>query len=191
MRLLISTRPFLIATTLLATVGVTVWCVRAVDFSDTNVTCLLNVGNVDAQFEDAAARELPGQKPMSKAQLYHMFEDTARFHVHYPRYCHRRGLDKHNAEELFVWAVAAEKYSRENVDVQVDPVVWRAFLADGPKTLPTYWEVRRYLSDKGADRGTIRGDDPFSGMTGDKRAVYKLPRLSTPYNPLPGEATPV
>ncbi len=179
MKLTVPPRPkLMIAAVLLATnvlTGVvTTLVVRARDFSDTNVNCLISLGGIDANFESALERKIPGAIPEDEAAIYRGQEMNARFDVHYQKYKQRRGSAEYLPLTLFCWAVAADKYHRDNVDIQVDPAVWRAFLADGPKDLPWYWGVRRTLTRAGAGQGLIRGEDSMGGLTGNKASVYKM-----------------
>ena len=115
--------------------------VRACDFSEMNRNCLLNWGSIGAKFEDARERKLPDVKPESEAEIYRMQEGNARFLVHYPKFSRRMGLDQNRPLMLFCWAVAADDYRSDDIDIPIDPAVWRAFLTDGPKGLSLYWEV--------------------------------------------------
>ena len=168
---------------------VTASYVQSRDFSEINMNCLLNWGSIGTQFEDAKGRKLPGDFPQDEAQVYGMHEDNARFLVHYPKFNHRLGSDQNRALDLFCWAVAANKYHYDNVDIPVDPEVWQAFLADGPKNLPLYWGLRDSLTRAGAGQGLIRGN-AREIPPGPKPPPYKMGPLSTPYHPLPGEAVP-
>ena len=165
------------------------WYVHSRDFSEANMSCLLNWGNINAQFEDAKGQKLPGGFPHDAVQVYRIHEDNARFLVHYPKFNRRLGYDQNRATVLFCWAVAADKYHYDNVDISVDPEVWQAFLADGPKNLPLYWQLRESLTDAGAEKGLIRGS-ARELPPGPKPPPYKMGPLSTPYQPLPGEAVP-
>lgn len=109
---------------------------------------------MQAQFEDA-------RTPQARTELHRMQEDNARFAVHYSKYRHRREMDGDQSSPLFRWTVAAQSYHYDNIDIQIDPAVWRAFLADGPKDLPLYWWVRDNLAQQGADNGVIRGENKF------------------------------
>ncbi len=166
---------------------------RAFDFSNTNTNCLANWGSVEGQFEDireAHVQELDHKSPQDEASLYRIHEDNARFLVHYPRFNRRMGMNKNRAVTLFCWAVAADTYHDDGVDIPVDPEVWQAFLADGPKGLPIYWQLRESLIRAGAGKGLIRGDDSMFHLTGHKPPPYKMGPLPRPYQPLPGEVTP-
>jgi len=61
--------------------------------------------------------------------------------------------------------------------------VWKAFLAEGPKDLPLYWEIRDDLTRAGAGKGLIHAKDPMHGMTGDKPGFYKLTAFPRPASP--------
>lgn len=194
MKLSIPSRLVLLAVTILlvtniATGLVTTWYVRSRDFSEINMNCLLNWGSIGAQFEDVKGQKLPGNFPSDEAQVYRMHEDNARFLVHYPKFNRRLGYDRNRALDLFCWAVAADKYHYDNVDIPVDPEVWQAFLTDGPKNLPLYWRLRKSLTDAGAGQGLIRGS-AIELPPGPKPIPYKMGPLSTPYHPLPGEDVP-
>lgn len=122
-----------------------------------------------------------------------MHEDNARFFVHYPKFNQRTSSD-YNQDltfMLFCWAVAAEKYRSRNVDIPVDPLVWQAFLAHGPKTLPLYWDLREDLTRAGAGQGLIHGENRMRLYSNPKPPAYKMGRVSTPYKPLPGEDVPL
>ncbi len=169
---------------------VTTWYVRSHDFSELNMNCLLNWGNINAQFDDAKGQKLPGGFPHDVVQVYRIHEGNARFLIHYPKFNRRLGdNDDSRALTLFCWAVAADKYHYDNVSIPVDPEVWRAFLADGPKQLPLYWGLRDSLTRAGAGQGLIRGD-AREFPSGHKPSHYKMGPLSTPYHPLPGEDVP-
>lgn len=168
---------------------VTARVVRGQDFSDMNLTCLLNWGSVNDQLEEAKERTLPHVVPFSMAETYGIHESNARFLVHYPRFSHRTGLDRNRPLALFCWAVAADKYHNYNVDIPVDPLVWHAFLVDGPHSLPVYWQLRERLIEAGAGRGVVRGS-PWEVRHDAPRSVYQMPPLSRPYHPLPNEAAP-
>jgi hypothetical protein len=188
-RLVIFAVAVLLATNII-TGSVTAWYVHSHDFSELNMNCLLNWGSIGAQFEDAKGRELPGGFPQNEAQVYRIHENNARFLVHYPKFSRRTGdTDDTRAMILFCWAVAADKYHYDNVDIPVDPEVWQAFLTDGPKQLPLYWRLRESLTDAGAGQGLIRGD-AREFPSGHKPSRYKMGPLSTPYHPLPGEDVP-
>lgn len=196
MKLAVPPRPkLIIAAVLLATnvlTGVvTALVVRARDFSDINVNSLLNLGAIDANFDSALERKIPGDIPEDEAAIYRSHEGNARFDVHYRKYNERRGGAENLPLTLFCWAVAADKYRRDNVDIPVDPAVWRAFLADGPKGLPWYWSLRNTLTQAGAGQGLIRGE--YHGVFGKpvpKPMVYQMGPLPRPFEPLPGEETP-
>lgn len=164
---------------------------HAQDFSVTNRTCLLNWGSIGGQFEAAAEAHMPHPHPQTEAQVYHMHEDNARFEVHYPKYSKRIGLDQDKPLTLFCWAVAASDYRSRNVDIPVDPLVWQAFLAHGPKSLPLYWDLREELTEAGAGQGLIHGTDSMRLHSNPKPPAYKMGRVSTPYQPLPGEDVPL
>lgn len=168
---------------------VTARSVRSHDFSEMNMNCLLNWGNIAAQFDNAHGRRLH-ITPQDESKVYQMHEDNARFLVHYPKFNHRTGLDQDRPLTLFCWAVAAEKYRSYDVDIPVDPAVWKAFLADGPKSLPIYWDLRENLTRAGAGQGLIRGEDTMHLFSEHKPPPYKMGPLSTPYHPLPDEAVP-
>ena len=185
-------RGVIAVTVLLATNIVTgLVCAHTVhtrDFSDMNMAYLLTWGMINQRFEEAQERKLTGIKPKDEAQIYYVYEDTARFNVHYSKFCKTTGLDKNDAQVFLAWGVAADRYRRDNVNIQVDPAVWKAFLAEGPKDLPLYWGVRESLEDAGAGQGLIRGEDPMHGMTNEKPTLYKL--SSFPHQPLPRAANP-
>ena len=194
MKFIAPSRLVLLAVTILlvtniATGLMTTWYVRSHDFSEINMNCLLNWGSIGAQFEDVKGQKLPGNFPSNEAQVYRMHEDNARFLVHYPKFNRRLGYDQNRALDLFCWAVAADKYHNDNVDIPVDPEVWQAFLADGPKQLPLYWGLRDSLTRAGAGQGLIRGA-PKEFLSDRKLSHYKIGPLSTPYHPLPGEDVP-
>lgn len=193
MKRFILSRPLLIGIALLLATNITTglitaWKVRSHDFSEMNINCLLNWGGINSQFEDAKVRTLPHPFPQTEAEVYRIHEDNARFLVHYPKFNHRLGLDRNRPLILFCWAVAADRYHYENVDIPVDPDVWQAFLADGPKSLPIYWNLRQSLSHAGAGHGLIRGSD-MELAPGPKPPPYRM-GPSKPYQPLPGEAAP-
>lgn len=162
--------------------------VRARDFSEVNMNCLLNWGSIDAEFEDARVRELPNVKPEDEAGIYRTHESNARFLVHYPKSDPRTGAGLERPLTLFCWAVAAENYRSDDVDIPVDPLVWKAFLADGPKGLPLYWDLQESLTRAGAGRGLIRGDDTNRHFRTHKLPPYVMGPLPTPYHPLPNKA---
>ena len=116
---------------------VTMRVVRSHDFSEMNMNCLLNWGSIGAEFEDARVRELANVKPEDEAQIYRIHESNARFLVHYPNFNRRTGVGLNAPLTLFCWAVAADNYRSDDVDIPVDPAVWEAFLADGPRGLPS------------------------------------------------------
>ena len=187
-RLVFFTIAALLATNIITGLATT-WYVRFRDFSEVNMNCLLNWGSIGTQFEDAKGQKLPGAFPHNEAQVYQIHEDNARFLVHYPKFNHRLGYDQNRALNLFCWAVAADKCHYDNVDIPVDSEVWQAFLADGPKQLPLYWQLRESLTRAGAGQGLIRGN-ATEFPSGHKPASYKMPPLSKPYHPFPDEAVP-
>lgn len=166
---------------------------RSQDFSVTNRNCLLNWGSIGGQFEAARTEAMPHIALQTEAQVYHMHEDNARFEVHYPKFNRRisNDYDQELTLTVFCWAAAAEKYHSRNVDIPVDPLVWQAFLAHGPKTLPMYWDLREELTEAGAGQGLIRGTDSMRLYSNPKPPAYKMGRVSTPYQPLPGEDVPL
>ncbi len=164
---------------------------HAQDFSEMNMNCLLNWGSIGGQFNAAAEAHLPHPYTQTVAQVYRMHEGNARFEVHYPKYNKRRGMDQNKPLVLFCWAVAASDYRDRNVDIPVDPLVWQKFLADGPKSLPLYWDLRKELTEAGAGQGLIRGDNRMRLSSNPKPTAYKMGRVSTPYKPLPGEDVPL
>lgn len=110
--------------------------------------------------------------------------------MHYPKFNRWRGYDSDRPLTLFCWAVAAEIYHYDNVDIPVDAAVWRAFLADGPQDLPLYWQLRESLTREGAGQGLIRGEDRMHRSSAPKLPPYKMGPVSTPFQPLPDEAAP-
>lgn len=132
---------------------VTARVVRTRDFSTLNENCLLNWGGIDAEFRDKPTYSLP----RDPAQLYRIHEISALAAI-YPS--NKEDAD-HKALALFCWGVAADSYHWKRKDVVVNPALWRAFLADGPKDLPVYQTLRRNLTDEGAGKGFIRGDTMF------------------------------
>ena len=189
MKLSIPPRPTLIiAIVLLATNVVTglitAHAVRARDYSNTNLTYLLTWGMISQRFEEARERKLPHVLPKTNAEIYFGYEDTARFVVRHPTAPAPSNPDS-DRQVLLGWAVAADQFHSDNVNIQVDPVVWKAFLAQGPKDLPLYWEIRDDLTRAGAGKGLIHAEDPMHGMTGDKPGLYKLtafPRTASALN---------
>ncbi len=167
---------------------ITTQVVRAHDFSELNMNCLLNWGSFGAMFEDARVRELPNVKPEDETEIYRMQESNARFLVHFTKFNRRTGAGLDAPLTLFCWAVAADNYHSDGVDIPVDPAVWQAFLKDGPKGLPLYWDLRENLTRAGAGRGLIRGDDTIHHFRAHKLPPYVMGPLPTPYHPLPGEA---
>ncbi len=164
---------------------------RSQDFSERNMNCLLNWGGIEGQFDAAAEAHLLHPYTQTVEQVYRMHEGNARFEVHYAKYNKRRGFDQNKPLTLFCWAVAASDYRDRNVDIPVDPLVWREFLADGPKSLPLYWDLRKELTEAGAGQGLIRGDNRRRQSSDPKPPAYKMGRLSTPYQLLPGEEIPL
>ena len=166
---------------------------RSQDFSELNMNCLTNWGSIGGEFDAVATAHWPHPYPQTEAQVYHRHEDEARFMVHYPKF-NKRTSSNYNDDLtwiVFCWAVAAEKYHRHNVDIPVDPLVWQAFLAHGPKSLPLYWDLRKELTEAGTGQGLIRGDNSMRLYSDPKPPAYKMGRVSTPYQPLPGEDVPL
>ena len=163
---------------------ITTQVVRSRDFSLANMNCLLNWGSIIAEFEDARVRELPNVKPEDEAQIYRIHESNARFLVHYPQPDLRTGGGLNRPLTLFCWAVAADDYRSDDVDIPVDPLVWKAFLADGPRGLPLYWDPRESLTRAGAGRGLIRGDDSNRHFRTHKLPPYVMGPLFAPYHPI-------
>ena len=164
--------------------------VHACDFSEMNRNCLLNWEGIGANFEDTRVWKLPNVKPESEAEIYRMHEGNARFLVHYPKFSRRMGLDQNRLLTLFCWAVAAEDYRSDDIDIPIDPAVWRAFLTDGPKGLPLCWEVRESLTRAGAGQGLIQGEETSRHLMAHKPPPYTMGPLPKPYHPLPDEAAP-
>ena len=178
MKLTVPPRPLLItAAVLLATNVVTglitAHIVRARDYSNSNLTYLLNWGMVSQRFEEARERKFPHVLPKTNAEIYFGYEDTARFVVRHPTALAPINLDT-DRQVLLGCAVAADQFHSDNVNIQVDPAVWKTFLADGPKDLPLYWEIRDDLTRAGAGKGLIHAEDPMHGLTEDKPGLYKL-----------------
>ena len=187
-------RTLIIVTTLLLsnilTGLITTGIVRSRDFSETNMNCLANWGGISVQLEDAKAHKITDFTNNGAAGIYRLHEDNARFLIHYPKFNRRLGMDKNLPLILFCWAVAADDYQRTGVDIPIDPQVWQAFLTDGPKSLPLYWEIRQDLIRVGADHGLLHDPNPLAPLNTPKPPPYKMPPLSRPYQPRPDEANP-